>query len=612
MSGSYAAKILRATRLLGGASERAICFEELLSYCGEILESVWNLTEVRFTCEQPPASPSQCCYRLELEDGSTLWLCHSAAEELPQALLDQFSQAFHEFRQSTPSHEENRYLSERLKLALQTGKLGVFDWDIRNQRVTWDDAAYRIYGVSRTDFGNDFESWLGCLHPEDRERARNEVCAVLKSGFPLYLDFRILRPDGQIRHIHSEGTVLYDKSGEAIRLIGVNRDQTDEVLARLERDNLSEQLLQAQKMESVGRLAGSIAHDFNNVLSIIVGNAELARLDLGDNALCAEALTEIEQASRRAAEITQKILAAARKQQGTPRSLELNRIVDSTVNMIRRLLGEEIDLLWEPGQNLWAIHSDPSHIDQILLNLCVNSRDAIANYGTVRIRTRNVLDYGHEYVELIFQDTGCGMTEEVKKRVFEPYFTTKTAEEGTGLGLSTISRIVEMNKARIELNSEPGKGTTISIRWPRYVGPAENAAPPRSVRLSGSEKIMLVEDHPIVLGVAKRMLENLGYEVTATRSASEAVRLGTDRNSNYSLLITDVIMPEMNGRQLADRLKILNPSLKCLFMSGYTNDVLCARGVRGEDANFLRKPFSQDELQWKVQSLNLDTDCSFN
>ena len=398
--------------------------------------------------------------------------------------------------------------------------------------------------------------------------------------------------------------MLCNKSGESVRLIGVCQDRTDEVMASLERDDLSGQLLQAQKMESVGRLAGSIAHDFNNVLSIIVGNAELAKLELGDNALCAQALTEIEQASRRAAEITQKILAGTRKQQSAPRPIELNRIVDSMVKMSRRLLGEEIDLLWEPGRNLWAISSDPSHIDQILLNLCVNSRDAIANYGTVRIRTRNILDYGHEYVELIFQDTGCGMTEEVKKRVFEPYFTTKTEDEGTGLGLSTVARIVELNNGRIELNSEQGKGTTISIRWPRYVGPPENEAPPRSKPTRGSEKIMLVEDHATVLRVAKRMLENLGYEVTATRSASEAVRLGAMKNSNYSLLITDVVMPEMNGRELADRLKFLNPTMKCLFMSGYTSDVLSARGVKGEDANFLRKPFSQDELHWEVQSLN--------
>jgi len=382
-----------------------------------------------------------------------------------------------------------------------------------------------------------------------------------------------------------------------------------------ERRSLEAQLIQAQKMESVGRLAGGVAHDYNNMLGVIIGYTELALMRTDPANPVRAHLEEILKAARRSADITRQLLAFARKQTVVPRVLDLNETVEGMLKMLRRLIGEDIDLAWLPETNLWPIKIDATQIDQILANLCVNARDAIAGVGKITIETENIRfdeDYcaDHagfvpgEFVLLAVSDDGKGMPPEIVERVFEPFFTTKSAGLGTGLGLATVYGIVKQNDGFINVYSEPGKGTTIKIYLPRHAGPsvevhAESAA---EIELSRGETILLVEDEPQMMKMGKLMLEKIGYQVLTASTPSEATRFASEHAGRIHLLITDVVMPEMNGRDLANRLQSLYPDLKILFMSGYTANTIAHRGVLDEGVNFIQKPFSMRDLAAKVRA----------
>ncbi len=372
--------------------------------------------------------------------------------------------------------------------------------------------------------------------------------------------------------------------------------------------------MQAKKMESVGRLAGGVAHDFNNMLGVILGHIEMAEELVNPADPLLHDLQEIKKAAARSAELTRQLLAFARKQTISPKVLDLNETVESLLKMMRRLIGEDIELVWLPGNNLWPVKIDPTQVDQILANLTINARDAISGIGRVTIETANLAldeDYCTDhlgflpggYVLLTVSDDGCGMDKETCEHAFEPFFTTKDVGQGTGLGLATIYGIIKQNSGYINAYSEPGKGTTFRILLPRHVGKTFlfDQDKPAAVMQQGQETILLVEDEPSILLLGKRMLERLGYVVLAAATPGEALEIAEHHAGEIHLLLTDVIMPEMNGRDLARRLLSLYPGMARMFMSGYTANVIAHHGVLDKDIQFIQKPFSMAELSTKVR-----------
>ncbi len=383
-----------------------------------------------------------------------------------------------------------------------------------------------------------------------------------------------------------------------------------------EKIKLEQRLQQAQKMESVGRLAGGIAHDFNNALSIIIGFAELSLDEVEPFETLYDNLNEILEAAERATEIVKQLLAFARKQPIAPRVLSLNENIERTLKMLRRLIGEDIELVWHPGKCLGAVMMDPVQIDQILTNLCVNARDAIDNGGRITIETGNVhLDQAYcalhpgfasgDFVMLAVSDDGCGMEREILDNIFEPFFTTKGLYKGTGLGLATVYGIVKQNSGYINVYSEPGMGTTVKIFLPRHEAEEEKAtgeSQPRNT-LGGNETILMVEDDLSILKLGRVVLEELGYTVLTSGRPEQALRLAERHAGTIHLLITDVIMPEMNGRELAEKLTVLHPGIGLVFMSGYTANVIARHGVLDKGTHFLQKPLSKDSLAQMVRKV---------
>lgn len=390
-------------------------------------------------------------------------------------------------------------------------------------------------------------------------------------------------------------------------------DVTARKHAEAEREKLRDQLSQAQKIESVGRLAGGVAHDFNNMLSIILGHAQFMEDDIDRQSPLYESLNEIIKAGKRSAELTRQLLAFARKQTISPQVLDLNSTMQNMMKMLDRLIGEDISLIWQPGSNLGNILIDPSQLDQILANLCINARDAIGNIGQVIIETSeavfsedNCLGKDDlipgEYVVLSVSDNGCGIPKEVMPKLFEPFFTTKETGKGTGLGLATVHGIVKQNNGCITVYSEPGVGSTFKIYLPRYKGSLSISRPDElGTSLSlGKGTILLVEDEAAIIRLVKRMMEKLGYTVLEALSPGAAIRIAKEHIGTIDLVLTDVIMPEMNGKELISRIRAIYPSIKGLYMSGYTSNVIAHHNILEDDMHFISKPFTIKELSYKI------------
>ncbi|MFZ5765005.1 MAG: PAS domain S-box protein [Thermodesulfobacteriota bacterium] len=410
------------------------------------------------------------------------------------------------------------------------------------------------------------------------------------------------RKDGTLYTEEATISPVFDQTGRIVNYVSVKRDITEHL-------ELTARFQQAQKMEAVGRLAGGVAHDYNNMLSVILGYTELA-LDRTEPSSPLHAdLQEILQAAKRSADITRQLLAFARKQKAAPMVLDLNDAVQRMLKMLRRLIGEDITLIWQPAASVWPVRIDPAQLDQILANLCVNARDAIAGVGTVTIETENrTIDEAFcvqhpdfvagEFVLLAVSDDGCGMDREILAHLFEPFFTTKGIGKGTGLGLSTIYGIVRQSGGFIDVYSEPGCGTTFRVYLPRQ---EENARMIEAVKgelppPARGETVLLVEDEAAILNLGRTLLERLGYIVLSAATPQEAIRLAQEQVGAIDLLITDVIMPEMNGRDLADQLRMFCPGLRTLFMSGYTANVIAQQGGLEGDVHYLQKPFTMHDL----------------
>ena len=393
-------------------------------------------------------------------------------------------------------------------------------------------------------------------------------------------------------------------------VIGVARNLSERKRSEEERLNLEKQLLQAQKMELVGLLAGGVAHDFNNMLGVILGHTELALTKINSSDPSFSDLEEIRKAANRSADITRQLLTFARKQTVAPKVIELNETIEYSLKMMRRLIGEGIDLTWLPSSGLWLVKIDPSQIDQILANLCVNAREAIAGVGKITIETGNItIDKEHldmvpgQFVRLTLSDNGCGMDKETLPHIFEPFFTTREFGKGTGLGLASVYGAVKQNNGFINVYSEPDQGTTFQIYLPRHIGETKEAADEGEVEPlpGGHEIVLLVEDETSILNVTQLTLEQLGYTILAANSPSKAIGLAENFPNKIDILVTDLIMPEMNGYNLAELLQKNRPKMKLLLMSGYSENVITNQGKLADGIQFIQKPFSQKVLAIKIR-----------
>jgi len=520
-----------------------------------------------------------------------------------------------ERKQVEESLRENENI---LNVTGQMAKIGGWALYPETMEVTWTDETYRIHEMPKS-IKPPLEDAIKFWHPEDQPILRKAIQQALDNGTPYDLELRFITAKGRNLYARTKcNPILHN--GKVIKLQGFFQDITEKKQAEAEKEKLQAQLAQAQKMESVGRLAGGVAHDFNNMLNIILGNTEMAMEDMAPDHPLQDSLGEIFSAAKRSADITRQLLAFSRKQTIAPKVIDLNATIESMLRMLRRLIGEDIDLAWLPGTNIRQVRMDPSQIDQIMANLCVNARDAIADVGKITIETGDTtFDSAYcathpgfeagDFVLLAVSDDGCGMDQEALASLFEPFFSTKDVGKGTGLGLATVYGIVKQNNGFINVYSEPDQGTTFRIYLPQYRAEIESPKKKTAdkIDMNGNETILLVEDEPSILRMTRMMLERNGYKVLAAGTPGEAISLAHEHAGQIHLLMTDVVMPEMNGRDLAKNLLSLYPNLKRLFMSGYTANVIAHHGVLDEGVQFIQKPFSKKNLAIKVREA-LDED----
>jgi PAS domain S-box-containing protein len=454
------------------------------------------------------------------------------------------------------------------------------------------------------------------IHDEDRERILKQWESLFE-GASFTEEYRLFSKSGDVRWIAASWGPMRNESGIQIGVQGLERDISVQKMAEQEQEKLEEQLRQSQKLESIGILAGGVAHDFNNLLTVINGYSEMILGDMDAKDPRYLPLAEIRKSGQRAGELTQQLLAFSRRQLILPKNINLNEIVSGSMSMFQRLIGEDIELAISLAPLLETIYADAGQMQQILLNLVVNARDAMKEGGKLLIETSNIkLDdafVAHHaevmpgsYVQLTVTDTGMGMDEETRQHIFEPFFTTKPVGEGTGLGLAMIYGIVRQNRGWIWVYSEPGKGSTFKIHLPASKsGESVKESKPaeRMVAARAGERLLLVEDQPEVRRYAVDMLKQSGYEVESAAAADEALELAKDERKKFDLLISDVVLPGMNGKQLADRLVRERPGLKVLFMSGYPGDLISRRGMEPDNVDLLHKPFTPASLTMKVREI---------
>jgi len=506
--------------------------------------------------------------------------------------------------------QENIYLRE----LYERSPLGYQSLDDDGCLIETNQAWLDILGYTREEvIGKNFGDFLGEKWQEQFKQNFPKLKAV---GEILGFEFEMVKKDGTVLTVNLDGRVGKNTRGDFQQTYCIIKDITQQLRAKEEQEQLTQQLHHAQRMESIGRLAGGIAHDFNNMLTAIIGHAELAKIHTRQEHQIYARLDSIEDAAHRSAALVSQLLAFAKKQTIDPKTINLNDCVTITHNMLNRVIGEDITLDTTLGKKLWNVKIDPGQVDQILTNLCVNARDAIDGVGTILLETKNVVTNHNykvnppnmlpgKYVQLSVSDNGSGMDEVTIQHIFEPFFTTKDQCKGTGLGLSSVYGIILQNKGFISTYSEPDIGTTFKIFLPCD---EENGVTPQfkltEAPLGNGEVILLVEDEETILDVGKEMLTQLGYRVLCALSPSQALKIvQDDKTPEIDLLITDVVMPEMNGKELADRLCVLLPKCKCLFTSGYTGDIMAHNGVLESNVHFLQKPFSSTELATMVEEI---------
>jgi len=510
-----------------------------------------------------------------------------------------------EFRESV---ESLRTSEERTRFALENANVGIWDMDYTTGVLRWSETLEAHYGLRPGTFGRTFEAFVERIHPDDRASVLETVGKAMKAGTDFSVQNRSVWPDGTVRWLSGTGRILLGEHGEPVRGVGISLDVT-------ERRTLEAQFQQAQKMEAVGRLAGGVAHDFNNLLTAILGYCELLLEDIGQDDPRGADITEIQKAGTRAAGLTRQLLAFSRKQIIEPTRLDLNAIVADIRGMLGRLIGEDVKIVVTLVPDLAPVLADRGQVEQVVMNLAVNARDAMPKGGTLTIETANVqldehyvtthLDVkpGH-YVVLTVTDTGTGMTPAVRARLFEPFFTTKEPGKGSGLGLSTVYGIVTRSGGSVGVYSELGKGTAFKVYFPRADAAQKVAETPARVARpsAGSQTVLVVEDEEGLRELAKRLLQRLGYTVLVAADAVEAHRV-FDEHPAIDLLLTDVVMPGASGPELTRQLIEQRPTLKVIYMSGYTEDAIVQHGVLKPGIAFLNKPFTSQTLGQKIRDV---------
>jgi PAS domain S-box-containing protein len=451
----------------------------------------------------------------------------------------------------------------------------------------------------------------------DPDERKHQIEVLKEEKLVLSHQSRIRNKDKHEMWMQIYSRPVFDDNGALSVIDGMAIDITQQKTIEEEQKQLEQKLQQSQKMESIGRLAGGIAHDFNNMLGIILGYGEILQESIPTDSEEYESVLEIISAANRSADLTHKLLAFARRQAISPKTLEINNTISGMLKMLQRLLSEEIELIWTPGEDLPFVKIDPTQLDQILANLCINGRDAITGNGKIIIETRFVEpDEGFlshhpslsniPYVMLTVSDTGSGMDKETQSHIFEPFYTTKSQGKGTGLGLATVYGIVTQNNGFIYVYSEPGEGTSFQMYFPAIMnenqGDEQQTQESRHVS-TGSETILLVEDEESLLYIARKILKDLGYSVVATNNPLDAIDLVKNYKDQIDLLITDVIMPELNGKELVEQIHLIIPDLKFLYMSGYSSSVIAHKFVLDKKTSLIQKPFSKKEISKKIREI---------
>jgi hypothetical protein len=511
-------------------------------------------------------------------------------------------------RESKQAQDELRRSEERLALAVDATQLGTFDFYPQIGKLIWSKFARQHFGLS-SDVEVSYDTFQRALHPADRDRATQALQNALRyeNGGDYADEYRTLGiEDGQERWLSSRGRVFFDAQSQPVRVVGV-------ILNVTERKRLEQQLLQSQKLESIGRLAGSIAHDFNNLLTIINGYAHLVLADMGPQDALRDSMEELSKAAMQAAGLTRQLVSFSRRQVAEPKTIVVNDFVKDYENMLRRLLGENIELVLTLDPHAGAFRADPGQIGQVLMNLAVNAKDAMPDGGKLVIETSSMMVDDHfarthlyvspgQYVVLAVTDTGTGMSAEVKSHLFEPFYTTKEQGKGTGLGLSTVYGIVVNQSAgSIGVSSEPGRGTTFKLFFPYFgleIAPGSGVSIERIS--SRGETLLLVEDEAGVRKYAREILERYGYIILEASNGLEALSVAQNHLGPIHLLLTDIIMPTMGGMELAEKFSVEFPSIPVLFMSGYTDQIM--RHWNALSA-YIQKPFTLPDLLTQVRDL---------
>ncbi len=511
------------------------------------------------------------------------------------------------------NEEALRESEASLERAQAIARLGSWRRDLATGTLTWSRQAYRFFGLPPGAPLDEGEV-LARVPVPDQDRVR-EAWQGVKEGAVFDLEHRLVTEQGE-RWVRQQAEIRRDTEGRPLVAFGIIQDITEHRQAEEEKGRLQAQVLQAQKMESIGRLAGGVAHDFNNMLQVIAGNAELALGQIPPSEPLHGQIQLIQKAAGRSSDLTRQLLAFARRQTIAPRVIDLNEALGSMLKMMGRLVGEDTRLVWAPRAGLWRVRIDPAQLDQVVANLTVNARDAIAGVGSITLQTDNETMAARDcegilganpgdFVTLSVQDTGTGMGPEVLEHIFEPFFTTKEAGRGTGLGLATVFGIAQQNGGFVRVSSRLGEGSLFRVSFPRWQEATEEGASEAVSRpLQGhGETILLVEDEEALLVVGEAMLKALGYAVLAVPSPEEALRRVEETPGRIDLFLVDVVMPGMNGKELARRLGDLRSGVPVLFMSGYTADVIADRGRLEEGLRLIEKPFSLRDLSVRLREI---------